>query len=294
VSTLIFGGSGQLGSALRVQLAATPASTDNANVIVPSSGEVSLQDVAALRDYIMSVKPSVIINAAAYTKVDDAETNADVAFAINGTAPGVMAAAAQSLGARFVHVSTDYVFDGHGVQPYATNAPTKPLNVYGASKLAGERAVAASNAAAAIVRTAWVHSGGGVNFVATAVRVLRSGKPMRVVDDQIGTPTRAANLAEAVRRLVALPDVSGLLHFTDAGVASWYDVACCVLDTLRAEDEAPDSATVSPVDSSAFPRPARRPQVSILETHTSRDRIGWTPPQWRVGVIASSQELLHA
>jgi dTDP-4-dehydrorhamnose reductase len=287
-SLLLFGGSGQVGTAIRASAGA------DLTVLAPSSRDVSLTDPIALRDFIVKQRPDVVVNAAAYTKVDDAETQRDAAFAINGTAPGVMAEASRSVGARFVHISTDYVFDGHGDLPYTTGAPTNPLNVYGASKLAGEHAVAAADVSAAIMRTAWVHSGGGVNFVATAVRVLGAGKSMRVVDDQVGAPTSAATLAHAALLLAAQRDVAGLLHVTDAGVAAWYDVACCVLETMRLAGRLPDSTTVTPVDSSAFSRPAKRPQVSILDTHASRAQLGWTPPHWREGVIASTQELLHA
>jgi dTDP-4-dehydrorhamnose reductase len=133
-----------------------------------------------------------------------------------------------------------------------------------------------------------------VNFVATAVRVLGAGKSMRVVDDQVGAPTSASTLAHAALLLAEKPDIAGLLHVTDAGVASWYDVACCVLVTMQLAGRLPDGTTVTPVDSSAFPRPAKRPQVSILDTHSSRAQLGWTPPHWREGVIASTQELLHA
>ena len=133
-----------------------------------------------------------------------------------------------------------------------------------------------------------------MNFVATAVRLFGAGKSMQVVDDQVGTPTRAANLACALLLLAEHPEVAGTLHFTDAGVASWYDVACCVLATMRDAGRVRDDVMVTPVDSSAFPRPARRPQVSILDTHASRRVIGWTPPHWREGVIASTRELLDA
>lgn len=288
MKVLLFGASGQVGSAFR--------SVAPAHMVVdaPTSGTVSLRDASAVQEYIRDTRPNVIVNTAAFTKVDDAETAHDDAFAINATAPGVMAEAGRTIGARFIHLSTDYVFDGHGDLPYSTTAPTHPLNVYGASKLGGEQAVAVADPTAAIVRTSWVHSGSGVNFVATAVRVLGAGKSMRVVDDQVGAPTRASTLAHACLRLIEQRDIAGLLHVTDAGVASWYDVACCVRDTMHSAGRVPDDALISPVDSSAFPRAARRPQVSILATHETRARMGWTPPHWRDGVIASTQELLHA
>lgn len=287
-SLLLFGGSGQVGTAIRA-LADFDVDVDS-----PTSADVSLFNATELHEYIMQRRPDVIINAAAYTKVDDAETHRDAAHAINGVAPGVMAEASRLIGSRFVHLSTDYVFDGGGDLPYKTTATTNPLNVYGASKLAGELAIAAADPSAAIVRTAWVHSGGGANFVATAVRMLSSGQSMRVVDDQVGAPTRATTLAHVALLLAAQRDINGLLHFTDAGVASWYDVACCVLETLRLAGHLPDGTVVTPVSSSAFPRPAKRPQVSILDTHDSTARLRWIAPHWRDGVIASTHELLNA
>ena len=285
---LILGGSGQLGSALRVNLGSKYA------VEAPTSQQLALTDTEAVREFIRSRPPAVVINAAAFTKVDDAEVQQELAFAVNGAAPAAMAEASAKAGARFVHVSTDYVFDGQGVQPYSADAPTSPLNVYGASKRAGEVSVMAANAQAVILRTAWVHSGAGTNFVGTAARVLSAGRPMNVVDDQIGTPTRTSTLVDAIQRVLDLPDVAGMLHVTDAGVASWYDVACCVLETLQIEGRAPQGAAVSPVDSSAFPRPAARPKVSILDTHETRKTLRWTPPHWRVGVIASTREWLRS
>lgn len=283
---LLFGGSGQLGTALRATLAS------QYQVAAPSSFEVPLTDPDALERAIRERQPSVLINAAAFTKVDDAETAQERATAINAVASGVMARVCREIKARFVHVSTDYVFDGTGAMPYAADAPTHPLNVYGATKRAGELAVLAEHAGAVVMRTAWVHSGVGVNFVGTAVRLLGAGRAMNVVDDQVGTPTRTSTLADAIARAIARPQVSGIHHVTDAGVASWYDVACCVLETLHAEGRAPAGASVSPVDSSAFPRPAARPKISILDTYATRAALDWTPPHWRTGVIASTREWL--
>jgi dTDP-4-dehydrorhamnose reductase len=145
---------------------------------------------------------------------------------------------------------------------------------------------------AAIVRTAWVHSGSGINFVGTATRQLSRGTSMKVVDDQVGTPTAADTVAESVIRLAAQPAIAGIQHVTDSGVASWYDVACCVADVLREEGRLPMDSTVTPVPSEAFPQPARRPRLSILETHGTRDRLQWVPPHWRLGVVRSTHQWL--
>ncbi len=283
---LLLGGSGQLGKAIQMLADASWS------VHAPGSELLNLSQPDEVARFITQHKPNVVVNCAAYTKVDGAESQRDIAFQVNGIAPAVMALATRSIGAQFVHVSTDYVFDGTGDIPYQTFAATNPLNIYGASKLSGEIAVARENPEAVVIRTSWIHSGGGVNFVSTAVRMLKSGQSMRVVDDQIGVPTRAANLAYAILLLVERRDVVGLLHFTDGGVASWYDVAECVLDTMRSNGSVADSVKVSPIESSEFPGAARRPKVSVLSTHSTRRTIGWTPPHWREGVVASTRELL--
>lgn len=284
---VLFGGTGQLGQALQKDCAGHYA------VIAPTSREVSFERAESVERYIERLVPDIVVNAAAYTRVDEAEFNRERAFLVNSATPRAIATASLAVGARFVHISTDYVFDGTGALPYAPLAPTNPLNVYGESKLSGELAVAEENPKAVIVRTGWLHSGSGTNFVGTAVRLLSAGTSMRVVDDQVGTPTRAANLSQAVLAIVEAPSVSGILHVTDAGVASWYDVACCVLETLRLAGRLPADTTVTPVSTRAFPRPARRPPISILDTHESRTRLTWIPPHWRDGVIASTIELLN-
>jgi dTDP-4-dehydrorhamnose reductase len=236
----------------------------------------------------------VIVICAAWTAVDDAESNREEAFAVNAEAPGELGRIATEAGARVVHVSTDYVFDGEGGAPYAPNAPSGPLGVYGASKLEGERRLLDACTDATVVRTSWLHSGGPGNFVATAVTLLRAGTPMEIVDDQIGTPTRADHLARALWLVARESRSAGVLHFTDAGVASWYDVGICVLEVLRSEGLASDGVGVTPVGSDRFPRPARRPRCGVLDKHASWEFIGWVPPHWRVGVIASTGELLSA
>ena len=237
--------------------------------------------------------PTVVINCAAHTNVDGAETAADEAMAANGVAPGIIADSCKEVGARLLHISTDYVFDGGAHEPYAVDAVVGPINVYGATKLEGERRVLARGGNAAVVRTAWLHSGVGTNFVKTAARLLGSGKPMRVVDDQVGTPTRARHLAQALWCLAGNP-ATGLLHFTDAGVASWYDVAVAVMETLASEGRLPVGASVEPIRSSERPSVAKRPAYSVLDKHDSWRAIGYTPPHWRVGVAASTRELMNA
>jgi dTDP-4-dehydrorhamnose reductase len=285
---LILGSLGQVGRALQQT---APAS---AVLIAHDLEQTDICDRDAIARTVNDVRPDVVINCAAYTKVDDAEKERDEALAANGIAPGTIAEVSATAGARFIHLSTDYVFDGRGHTPYLPDAEVGPISVYGATKLDGERRALAASSATVIVRTAWVHSGGGVNFIKTAVRLLSAGTPMRVVDDQIGTPTRAAHLADALWRIVERPHIRGVLHFTDAGVASWFDVAVVVAETLKEAGRLGTGATVSPARTAEFPRPARRPLYSVLDKHASWDAIGVIPPHWRLGVVASTLELLNA
>lgn len=285
---LIFGGSGQVGRAL--QDTAPPS----AIVIAHDVHETDIRDADAVRRAVHDARPDAIINCAAFTNVDGAESRGDDAFRVNAEAPGTIAEVAERASVRLVHISTDYVFDGAGHQPYSPDASAGPINVYGATKLDGERRVLARSSRSVVVRTAWVHSGAGSNFVRTAVRVLGSGQVMRVVDDQIGTPTRARHLAHALWRIVAQPEGERLLHFTDAGVASWFDVAVAVMDALGEAGRLPPGADVTPIASDEYPTPARRPQYTVLDAHACWRRISYTPPHWRHGVVASTHELLNA
>lgn len=285
---LILGASGQVGSALLQSAVA------GHEILAPTKGEADLRDTTQLRAYVLNCKPDAIINCAAFTRVDDAERETDAAYRINADAAGVLAACATECGARFVHVSTDYVFDGSGSPPYALDAAVAPQSVYGASKLKGEQLVLSANPAAAVVRTAWVHSGGELNFVRTAVRIFQQQRVMHVVDDQISTPTRALHLAGALWAFVARPQLGGLFHFTDAGVASWYDVAQCVLDTMQRDGLREPKADVAPVTTVDFPRPAPRPRVSLLDKHATWKALDIIPQHWRVGVAASTREIIHA
>jgi dTDP-4-dehydrorhamnose reductase len=256
--------------------------------------ELDIRDPDAVSRRLRSESPGVVINCAAFTNVDGAETSPDEAMAANGVAPGVIAAACDAIAARMVHISTDYVFDGASGSPYPTDAIPAPANVYGATKLEGERRVLAASHRSVVIRTAWVHSCRGTNFVKTAVRILGSAATMRVVDDQIGTPTRARHLAAALWRAAENESLPQLLHFTDAGVASWYDVAVAVMDTMAKAGRLPAGASVEPTRSSDRPAAARRPASAILAKHDSWGALGYRPPHWSVGVAASTMEILNA
>jgi dTDP-4-dehydrorhamnose reductase len=284
---LLFGASGQVGTALQQTI--PPSWTVAAHDL-----ETDIRQEAAVAAAIDRERPDVIINCAAFTNVDGAESNEKDAHEVNAIAPGIIAGVAARAGVRVIHISTDYVFDGQAHTPYPPDAPTSPLNVYGRTKLEGEERVRRAAPSSAIVRTAWVHSACGSNFVRTAVRHLTAGRAMRVVDDQIGTPTRAANLATALWCLAERPAVAATLHFTDAGVASWFDVATVVLETLRQAGRLPDGASVTPIPTSEFPLPAQRPAYSVLDKHDSWHALGYVPAHWRDGIIQSTSELLNA
>lgn len=285
---LILGAAGQLGREL---CATAPA---NVAITAVDAADGDIRDRDAVARLFRESKPDVVINCAAFTNVDGAESAKDEAMATNGVAPGVIAEHASAVGARFLHLSTDYVFNGKAHTPYATDAAPGPLNVYGETKLEGERRVLAVGGKSAVVRTAWLHSGTGTNFVNTAVRVLGSGSSMQVVDDQLGTPTRANHLAMALWRLADRPEVTGVLHFTDAGVASWYDVAVTVLNTLTSAGQVGRGAAVEPIESARRKMVAQRPLYSVLNKHDSWRAIDYVPPHWRDGVVASTLELLDA
>ena len=288
IRALILGALGQAGQAL---VATAPPS---ALVVAHDAGDTDVRDSDAVERTFADAKPQVVMNCAAFTNVDEAESRADDAFQANAAGAGHVADAARRHGARVIHISTDYVFDGAAHAPYAVDAPTGPLGVYGSTKLESERRVLASGADCVVVRTAWLHSHGGTNFVRTTLGVLGAGKTMRVVDDQIGTPTRARHLAHALWRVVERPQLGGVLHFTDAGVASWFDVATAIMDALGEERKLPPGADVVPITSDEYPTPARRPRYSVLDKHGSWREIGYTPPHWRHGIVATTHELLNA
>jgi dTDP-4-dehydrorhamnose reductase len=294
---LLLGGTGQVGRALQRHWEHTRAPWA---VLAPASRELSLEHPASLAAAVRAWRPAAVVNCAAYTRVDDAEGDAPRARVVNAEAPGALAEAAAEIGARLVQLSTDYVFDGRGGAPYAPHAPTNPLSVYGRTKCDGELAVLTAHPAAVVLRTAWVHSPTPPNFVATAVRRLREGATMRVVDDQVGTPTRAATLARVVEGVLAAMDgpspLAGIVHATDAGVASWYDVACAVRERLLERGDAGADALgdVLPVPGSEVSRPAPRPAVAVLNCHATWEALHLTPPHWRVGVAATVDELLAA
>ena len=229
-------------------------------------------------DVVKAVEPSVIINAAAYTAVDKAETDSTRAYAVNADALGVLAEACVTINAKLIHVSTDFVFDGiQGGYNEASN--TNPLGVYGASKLAGEHAIQVSAVNAAIIRTAWVYSAHGNNFVKTMLRLMAEKEALSVVSDQRGTPTWAKGLAKACWAL-AQSDASGIYHYTDEGECSWYEFACEIQRQALELGLLKKKIPIRPIPSESYPTPAKRPANSVLNTsriqnEQSIELYGW-------------------
>lgn len=272
---LILGAGGQVGQALE---RAAPAEVELAPL---RREDCDVREASQVMAAIDRFRPDVIFNAAAYTAVDLAESQEEAATVINGSAPGIIAECARGRGARFIHVSTDFVFDGKASRPYRTDDPTNPLSAYGRSKRLGEVEVLAADPDALIVRTAWVYSAGGRNFVATMLRLMTEQGSVRVVDDQVGTPTSAESLARALWQLV-MGGASGIHHFTDAGVASWYDFGVAISEEAFALGLLAAPADVVPVSTTAFPTRAERPSFSVLDKSQTWSRLSDPPQHWRV------------
>ena len=274
---LITGARGQLGQDL---LAAAAAAGLTATGL--GSAELDISDGAAVRravqDWVASTNGdrAVLINAAAYTAVDAAETDQERAYAVNATGPANLAAASAAAGAGLIHVSTDYVFPGDADRPYEVDDPTGPPSVYGASKLAGEQAVLEAHDWAHVVRTAWVYGAGGGNFVKTMAKLEASHPTITVVDDQLGSPTWSADLAAGLLELAGADVPGGVLHATNAGSTTWWGLARAVFEELGADPE-----RVLPTTTDKFPRPAPRPAYSVLSP-AAWTAAGLRPlPPWR-------------
>ena len=304
-AVLVTGVSGQVGLAVAQRLAAI---APHVKLFTPTRAELNLQDPASIRACVQGAKPRWIVSCAAYTAVDAAESDREAAFAANGEAPGVLAEEATACGAGLIHLSTDYVFEGSGTRPWVETDATGPHNVYGASKLAGEAAVAAIAADTglpyAILRTSWVYSGGGKNFVRTMLRLLSSRtEPLRIVADQHGAPTSAADLAAAITGIVqtaeeraegspvasAFGDLSGLYHCAGAGETTWAGLANAVREYLQQHGFQPPE--IIPVPTSAYPTPAARPLNSRLDCGKLAANFGIRMPLWSDSVGAALNQL---
>lgn len=276
---LLLGATGQIGGALRPMLARLGP------VLTPDRATLDLADPDSIRRTMRDAAPSLIVNAAADTAVDRAESDPDRAMAINGVAPGVLAEDAKRRGIPLVHYSTDYVFDGAKLRAYAETDPCAPLNVYGRTKLAGERAVAAADGAHLIFRTAWVYDAEGRNFLNTMRRLMAEGRPLRVVDDQTGSPSWAVAVADATARVLAarwagtrgdLDGARGLYHLTAAGSTTW-----CGFARAIAKETGHGKLRIEAIPTTDYPTPARRPARAVLSNAKFRRTFGFALPHWR-------------
>lgn len=271
MKALIVGGKGQLGKSLARM---APADADIASHDIDT---LDITDVSAIAAVVEEVAPDLVFNAAAYTAVDKAEAEEDAALAVNATAVGYLAAAAARAGARLVHVSTDFVFDGLSGVPYTPDAKTVPIGAYGRTKLAGEKA---AGEGALIVRTSWVYAPTGGNFVRTMLRLMDERSEVRVVADQVGTPTYAPGLADALW-CMAVKGATGIHHYTDSGACSWYDFAVAIQEEALAAGLLDKAVPVLPINSTEYPTPARRPHYSVLEKTSTFTILGGPTPHWR-------------
>lgn len=276
---LVFGRTGQVAHELQ----------SVGNVSALGRADVDLSDPAACASAIHAHRPRAVINAAAYTAVDKAEDDETLAYAINGAAPTAMAIACAALNIPLVHISTDYVFAGTGTQPFAPHDATAPQNAYGRSKLAGEQGIRAAAGPHAILRTSWVFSAHGSNFVKTMLRLSESHAELRVVDDQIGGPTPARAIAAAclqmVDQLQADAGKTGTYHFSGAPDVSWYDFACAIFAA------AGRTTRVQGIATRDYPTPATRPLNSRLDCHATKTVFNISRPDWRAGLADTLKEL---
>lgn len=282
MNVLITGANGQLGTALQ------KTAPSAVKLVALDRAAFDLADPAAIIAGVRAASPELIINAAAYTAVDAAESDEAAAFAINATAVERLGFAAAIVGARLIHVSTDFVFDGTASTPYSTDAEPAPISAYGRTKRAGELTLGSD---ALIVRTAWVYSATGSNFAKTMLALMMDRPELRIVDDQIGTPTHALALAAALWKL-ADQRASGIFHYTDSGVASWYDFAVGIQEEALALGLLRFAIPILPISTRDFPRPARRPSYAVLDKSATWTALGAPAPHWRTN-LRNMLETLH-
>lgn len=271
---VLFGASGQVGQALQ---ACAPV---GAEITALTRAQVDLRDSDAIARILAGSSFDWLVNAAAYTAVDKAEDEPDLARAINADAVAAMAQGARVAGAKFAHLSTDFVFDGQAGRPYKPGDPANPISVYGETKRQGE---IAAGPGALIVRTSWVYRAGHANFVSTMLRLMASKPALSVVADQIGTPTNADGIAGALWALMG-QGASGLLHYSDSGVASWYDFAVAIQEEALALGLLERAIAVTPINTVDYPTPAARPAYSVLDKTDTWAALGAPAPHWRTAL----------
>jgi dTDP-4-dehydrorhamnose reductase len=280
-------GGGQIATAV---VKAAPGGTE---VVARARAQLDIADPAAVAKTFAHLKPAWVVNAAAYTAVDLAEDNQAQAKAVNDGAVASLAEAAARSGSRLLHLSTDFVFDGTSGRAYLPTDATNPLSVYGATKLAGERHVLADKGGV-VLRTSWVYASTGKNFVLTMLKLMKEREQLKVVCDQIGSPTWAASAAAAIWGLIQAAPHGGVYHWTDLGVASWYDFAVAIQEEARSRNLLPRSVSILPIPSSDYPTRARRPAFSVLNTESTRAATGLAGQHWRENLRRMLDELRAA
>jgi len=275
---LLTGRNGQVGHELERALAAL------GEVFSFDHKQLDLADPIAIVSRVREVKPDVIVNAAAYTAVDQAEKDVEQAMLANAAGPGFLAAEAQAVGALLVHYSTDYVFDGTKTTPYTEDDPTNPLSVYGKSKLAGEKAIQAVGGRHLILRTSWVYGPRGKNFLLTMLRLAREREELRVVDDQRGAPTSSIAIADATAEILKRhgADANGLFHLTAGGETTWFGFTEAIVELAR--ENLPRMPRLVPITTAEYPTPAKRPAYSVLDCSKASRSLGVQLADWRAAL----------
>lgn len=293
---VLFGGNGQVGWELQRSLIPLGELIALSSTSENFCGD--LTDLAGIKQTVRNIAPDIIVNAAAYTAVDKAENEPELAQILNAEAPGVLAQEARLLNARLIHYSTDYVFNGTSEQPYLETDPTEPLNVYGKTKLEGEKNIRASGCSHIIFRTSWVYATYGNNFIKTMLRLAQQRDKLTIVNDQIGSPTGAELIADVtaytLHTLKHNTEVSGLYHLVARGCTSWYDFAKYILEHAECA-KTPlkvQSTALQPIKSCDFPLPAKRPLNSRLNTTKLENTLDLILPDWQVGVSRTIREIL--
>jgi dTDP-4-dehydrorhamnose reductase len=277
IKIVVTGADGQLGKELRLVSVAYP----RFDFIFFSKQDLPIDQSAGFDPIFESLRPGFCINCAAFTAVDLAEKERDQAFLINGESVGKLAAECAKYRVRLIHISTDYVFDGASAGPLKEDDKTSPINTYGASKLLGEELAISNNPDTLIIRTAWVYSEFGNNFVKTMIRLMKDRETIKVVDDQIGSPTYAADLAAAILRIMDSGKfIAGIYHYSNEGRISWYDFALVIKDLIGS------NCRVIPIPSSRYPTPAKRPNYSLLDKTKIKSVYSIAVPGWKASLIA--------
>lgn len=269
---LVTGAKGQLGQEFQQLEKNFPS----LNFLFVSKNELSIADENAVNTFFKNKQIDICINCAAYTAVDKAETDKETAIAVNAIAVGYLAKACKNHNAKFIHISTDYVFDGKGIKPFTENDQTNPVNFYGQTKLSGELNALKENEETIIIRTAWVYSSFGNNFVKTMIRLMNERESIGVVNDQYGCPTFAADLAQAIMQIIVGNNfIAGIYHYSNKGKISWYDFAKEISQQINSH------CVVNEITTSQFPTPASRPSYSVLDTSKIAETFNITIPEWK-------------